>query len=147
MPFPPYETIRQWSDGDYTVTTDPADYDADVVTTFLANDSYWAKGRTREQTEVAAAHSRCYSVLRDGRQVGGARAVTDHVSFAWIADVFVLESERGKGVGKFLVQCLTDDLAHVARLFLGTWDAHGLYAQFGFARPDRQERWMERLNP
>ena len=147
MPSLPYETIRRWTDGDYAVTTDPARYDAEVVTTFLANDSYWAKGQTREQTELAAAHSRCDSVLRDGRQVGGARAVTDHVSFAWIADVFVLEPERGHGVGKFLVQCITDDLAHVARLFLGTWDAHGLYAQFGFARPDRQERWMERLNP
>jgi GNAT superfamily N-acetyltransferase len=148
MPSPPYDSIRQWTDGDYVVTTDPARYDVDVVTSFLANDSYWAKGRTHEQTEVTAANSRCYSLVHvpTGRQVGGARAVTDHVAFAWIADVFVLDSERGHGLGKFLVQCITDDLSHVARLFLGTWDAHGLYAQFGFARPDRQERWMERLN-
>jgi len=149
MPFPPYDSIRRWTDGAYTVTTDPARFDHDVVTAFLANDSYWARGRTREQTGVAAAHSRCYSVLHDpsGRQVGGARAVTDWMAFAWVADVFVVPSEQGHGLGKLLMRAVTDDLAHVERLFLGTRDAHGLYAQFGFAPPPRQERWMERLNP
>ena len=148
MPSPPYETIRQWTDGEYTVTTDPARFDHDVVTEFLAKDSYWAQGRTNEQTAVAAAHSRCYSVLHDpsGRQVGGARAVTDWMAFAWIADVFVVPTEQGHGLGKLLMRAVTDDLSHVERLFLGTRDAHGLYAQFGFAPPPRQERWMERLN-
>jgi GNAT superfamily N-acetyltransferase len=146
MPSLPYETIRQWTDGEYTVTTDPARFDHDVVTAFLANDSYWAQGRTREETGVAAAHSRCYSVLHDpsGRQVGGARAVTDWMAFAWIADVFVVPSEQGRGLGKLLMRAVTEDLAHVERLFLGTRDAHGLYAQYGFVRPDRPERWMER---
>ena len=81
---------------------------------------------------------------QSGGQVGGARAVTDHVSFAWIADVFVLDAARGNGLGKFLVACITDDLAHVARLFLGTWDAHGLYAQFGFRPVQHSGSWMER---
>jgi GNAT superfamily N-acetyltransferase len=149
MPFPRSDSIRQWSDGEYTVTTDPARFDPEVVTGFLAGDSYWAQGRTRAQTEIAAAHSRCYSVLHDptGRQVGGARAVTDWMAFAWIADVFVVPSAQGHGLGKLLMRAVTEDLAHVQRLFLGTRDAHGLYARFGFATPPRQERWMERLNP
>jgi GNAT superfamily N-acetyltransferase len=138
---------REWRDGDLLVTTDPARIDVELTTSFLANDSYWAEGRTREGEETAIANSRCYTILRDGVQVGGARAVTDDAFFPWIADVFVVPDERGHGLGKFLIQCITDDLTHVERLFLGTRDAHGLYAQFGFATPPRQERWMERLRP
>jgi GNAT superfamily N-acetyltransferase len=137
----------EWAHGAFVVTTDPAAVDVDLTTSFLANDSYWALGRTRTDEERAIANSRCYTVLRDGAQVGGARAVTDDAFFAWIADVFVVPAARGQGVGKLLVRCITEDLAHVERLFLGTRDAHGLYAQFGFATPPRQERWMERLRP
>jgi GNAT superfamily N-acetyltransferase len=140
--------VTEWRFGDYCCTTDPAAVDLDVVTSFLANDSYWAQGRTREQEAIAVANSRCYTVLDgDGGQVAGARAVTDDVAFAWIADVFVLERARAKGLGKFLMQCVTEDLAHVERLFLGTRDAHGLYAQVGFAPTEGNERWMERLRP
>jgi GNAT superfamily N-acetyltransferase len=94
------------------------------------------------------ANSRCFTILHEptGVQVGGARAVTDYVAFAWIADVFVVKAARGLGLGKFLMQCLTEDLAGVQRLFLGTRDAHGLYAQFGFSAPPRPERWMERFD-
>jgi len=138
---------KQWRDGDYVVTTDPACFDLDVVTAFLVEESYWVQQRTRAEEAVAAVNSRCYSVLHEpsGAQVGGARAVTDFVAFAWIADVFVLPSARGQGLGKLLVQCITDDLREVDRLFLGTRDAHGLYAQFGFVPAPGAERWMERL--
>jgi GNAT superfamily N-acetyltransferase len=147
MPFPPYDSIRRWTDGDYAVTTDPARVELDVVYDWLRTSSYWAQWRTREQQERINAFSRCYTLVHEpsGAQVGFARAVTDHASFAWIGDVFVVDAARGRGLGKFLVRCFTDDLAHVHRLFLGTADAHGLYAQFGFAPPPRQERWMERL--
>jgi GNAT superfamily N-acetyltransferase len=141
------DEIREWHFGDFRCTTDRDAVDLDVTTSFLANDSYWANDRTREAEAVAVANSRCYTVLHTatGRQVGGARAVTDYVAFAWIADVFVVPAARGGGLGKFLMRCITDDLAKVQRLFLGTRDAHGLYAQFGFVAPLRPERWMERF--
>lgn len=147
MPFPPYDSIREWRDGDHLVTTDPDAVDLDVVHGFLSEHSYWAQWRSREQQARANACSRCYTVLdAGGVQVGFARAVTDHVSFAWIADVFVVPAARGHGLGKFLARCFTEDLAHVHRLFLGTRDAHGLYAQVGFVPPPNQERWMERIS-
>jgi GNAT superfamily N-acetyltransferase len=136
------DDVREWRDGDYLVTTDPARFDLDGVTAFLVDEAYWVQERTREQEATAVANSRCYSLLHEptGSQVGGARAVTDFVAFAWIADVFVLPSARGLGLGKFLVRCITDDLAEVDRLFLGTRDAHGLYAQFGFVPAPGPER-------
>ncbi|HET9729141.1 MAG TPA: GNAT family N-acetyltransferase [Acidimicrobiia bacterium] len=139
--------MTTWSRGEYLVTTDPARVDLEVVQGFLANDSYWAQGRTRDDQARANAASRCYSLIHEptGSQVGFARAVTDGVTFAWIADVFVVEAHRGYGLGKFLVECFTDDLTAVYRLFLGTRDAHGLYSPFGFVAGERTERWMERL--
>src|SRR3954452_13154861 len=146
MPSVPYDSIRRWTDGDYAVTTDRAAVDLAVTTAFLANDSYWVDARTPEQEAVAVAYSRCYTLVDpSGAQVGGCRAVTDHLSFAWIADVFVVPRAQGRGLGKFLMRCVVEDLAHVERLLLGTRDAHGLYAQVGFTPTERNERWMERI--
>ncbi len=146
MRSPASDSIRRWTEGNYSVTTDRACFDVGVAAAFLAEHSYWARGRTLESEAVAVANSRCYALLDDtGAQVGGARAVTDFAFFAWIADVFVVPAARGHGLGKFLMQCVVDDLADVDRLFLGTRDAHSLYAQVGFATPPRPERWMERL--
>jgi GNAT superfamily N-acetyltransferase len=141
------DAVREWRHGEYRCTTDRHAVDLEVTTSFLASDSYWANDRTRDTEAVAIANSRCYTLLHDdsGAQVGGARAVTDYVAFAWIADVFVVPDARGAGLGKFLMRCITDDLAAVQRLFLGTRDAHGLYAQFGFMPTERNERWMERF--
>ena len=140
------EVSKQWVSGAYVVTTDPARFDVDVATRFLAEDSYWAPGRTRDREAHAVDNSRTYALLAGaGAMVGGCRAVTDFATFAWIADVFVLPTARGAGLGKFLMRCVTDDLADVERLFLGTRDAHGLYAQFGFVSTERNEVWMERL--
>ena len=138
---------REWTENGFIVTTDRARFDDAVVASYLANDSYWANDRTVEQERVAADNSRCYSVIdvASRTQVGGARAVTDWMSFAWIADVFVLPEYQGQGLGKFLMRCVTEDLTGVFRLFLGTRDAHGLYAQVGFEPAPRPERWMERL--
>ena len=141
------DAVRRWTEGDAVVTTDPAAFDQRVAVDFLASDSYWARGRTADVEATAVEHSRCYTLLHGppAAMVGGARAVTDFATFAWIADVFVLPAARGVGLGKFLMHCITDDLADVDRLFLGTRDAHGLYAQFGFVPTDHNERWMERL--
>jgi GNAT superfamily N-acetyltransferase len=93
----------------------------------------------------ALEHSLCFGVYRDGRQIGFARAVTDFATFAWLADVFIVEDDRAKGIGKKLVAAV---LAHprlhgLRRFLLGTRDAHGLYARFGFQPLAHPERFME----
>jgi Acetyltransferase (GNAT) domain len=140
-------SMREWTDGEYLVTTDRARVDHDVVHRFISEASYWAPGRSREISDHVIANSRCYSLFHEpsGAQVGFARVVTDGHWYAWIGDVFVLPEHRG-GQGKFLMRCIMDDLAAVWRVALDTRDAHGLYAQFGFASPAHVERQMERRN-
>jgi GNAT superfamily N-acetyltransferase len=131
--------------GEYRVTTDRARVDLDVVHVFLTTESYWAQGRTREETARANEMSTCFSVMHEptGAMVGFARVLTDDVSFGWVADVFVLGDHRGRGVAGFLMRCVVDAYGHVSRLVLGTRDAHGVYAKVGFQPLVRVERWME----
>ena len=145
MPFPPSDSIRRWSDGDYVVTTDRTRVDLALVHRFISEDSYWAQGRTLEQQARANDVSTCFTVQDQstGLQVGFARVLSDDVSFGWVADVFVLEAHRGHGVGVFLMQCVVEAYDHLSRLVLGTRDAHGVYAKVGFQPLDRVERWME----
>jgi hypothetical protein len=140
------DSIHQWSDGDYIVTTDPARIDRDVVHRYISEESYWGHGRSRELTDQVVDNSRCYSLVHapSGEQVGFARVLTDGCWFGWIGDVFVLEGHRG-GRGKFLMRCVMEDLEPVRRVSLGTADAHSLYAQFGFTTVEHPERWMERF--
>jgi GNAT superfamily N-acetyltransferase len=134
------------SSGEYRVTTDRARVDLDVVHAFLTTESYWARDRTRRQTARANEMSTCFSVIHEptGAVVGFARVLTDDVSFGWVADVFVLDGHRGRGVAGFLMQCVVEAYGHVARLVLGTRDAHGVYAKVGFEPIIRVDRWMER---
>src|SRR3954471_9436882 len=127
MPFLQIDSIRQWTDGDYSVTTDKSRVDFDVVHRYLSAESYWAEGRSREQTEQVIAASRCYTLRHEPSeaQVGFARVLTDGYAMAWIGDVFVIETHRG-GRGKFLMSCMSDDLAVVRRVVLSTYDAHSL---------------------
>ncbi len=139
--------MTEWRREGYLVTDDPACVDLDVVHGYLAHESYWALGRTREYQAAANAGSRCYCLIEEATsaQVGFTRVATDGVNFAWVADVFVLPSHQGNGVGTFLVGCVMEALAPIDRVMLGTRDAHGLYAKFGLASPGRPERLMERL--
>src|SRR5215831_9336355 len=148
MPSPPSGSIHRWAEDDYDVTDDPRAVDLDIVQSFLANDSYWAQGRTREEQARANELSTCFSVLHmpDGEFVGFARVLSDDVSFGWVADVFVVEAHRGRGVAGFLMRCVVESFEHVPRLVLGTRDAHGVYEKVGFAPLARVERWMERWN-
>jgi GNAT superfamily N-acetyltransferase len=144
MPSPRTEWILP--SGEYRVTTDRARVDLDVVHAFLTSESYWAEGRTRAQTARANEMSTCFSVIHEptGAMVGFARVLTDDVSFGWVADVFVLDGHRGRGVAGFLMRCVVEAYGHVARLVLGTRDAHGVYAKVGFEPIIRVDRWMER---
>ncbi|MBN9178032.1 MAG: GNAT family N-acetyltransferase [Microbacterium sp.] len=129
-------------------SADPARIDRARVHHWLSEQSYWARGRTREVQDAAIDGSRAYGVYDDasGEQLAFARVVTDTVTFAWLCDVFVDEAARGRGIGKLLVEGVVADLEPLGlrRITLSTADAHGLYAQFGFAPLPTPERWMTR---
>ncbi|MEK7252740.1 MAG: GNAT family N-acetyltransferase, partial [Actinomycetota bacterium] len=132
--------------GDYVISDDPALVDVDLVYAWLADTSYWAKGRTRETVQRSIANSIPLGVYHRGATVGFARVVTDRATFAWLCDVFVVEEHRGSGLGKALVEAAVThpDLQEVKRFVLATADAHDLYRQYGFEVLDRPDRWMIR---
>lgn len=133
--------------GPYTISTDPSRLDLDLIRRWLDEESYWARGRTRETVELAVAHSLNFGAYADsGEMVGGARVVTDFATFAWLCDVFVVRIHRGTGLGKALVEAATQHprLTKIKRFALATADAHGLYRQYGFNDLDHPERWMMR---
>lgn len=133
---------------DYEITTDRARLDVDAIHAFLAQ-SYWSPGIPRALVERALAGSLCIGALADGAQVGFARVVTDRATFAYLADVYVLEAHRGRGLAKRLMEAVVahPDLQGLRRMMLATRDAHGLYAQFGFAPLSAPDRLMEVLRP
>jgi len=134
----------QWTRDGYTVSDDRWRVDREAVHAFLA-DSYWARGISREIVERSIRHSLCFGIYRGDIQAGFARVVTDHATFAYLADVFVLPVHRGRGLGKWMMECILahPDLQGLRRFLLGTRDAHGLYARFGFAAPRNPTIWME----
>jgi GNAT superfamily N-acetyltransferase len=130
-------------------STDPDRLDVTMIHSFLANESYWVSGISRASVEKCIKNSLCFGVYLDGRQIGFARAVTDFVRYAHLLDVFVLPEFRGRGIGKLLMENILahPELRTIVRYTLGTQDAHGLYAQYGFAAPANPERQMELLRP
>jgi GNAT superfamily N-acetyltransferase len=127
---------REWTRGDYTISTDRQRLDLDVIHGFLTR-SYWADGRSRERVARAIEHSLPFGLYHLDTQIGFARVVTDYVVIAFLADVFVLEAYRGQGLGAWLVEVATSlpELRPIRRWLLGTRDAHELYRKFGFHEP------------
>jgi GNAT superfamily N-acetyltransferase len=128
----------------YELDDDPDRVDLDAVHRYLSEESYWGAGRSRETVErLVREAARVVGVYRDGAQVAFARAVSDGVAVAYLADVYVLPAHRGRGLGKELLAEMVErgPYAHV-RWLLHTRDAHSLYEQFGFGAPG--ERLMER---
>jgi GNAT superfamily N-acetyltransferase len=120
------------TNGQYSISTGRIDLDA--VHAFLSR-SFWAEGIPRDLVARAAANSVCFSLFDGQSQVGFARVVTDRATFAYLCDVYVLESHRGRGLGKWLIETVMHhpDLQGLRRFLLVTRDAHGLYARHGFA--------------
>lgn len=134
-------------EGDYLISDDRSKLDARVIHRYLSEDSYWAKGITPELVQRSLENSLCIGAYAPtGGQVGLARVVTDYATYGWLCDVFVLPDHRGKALGKALVSAV---IAHprlqtLRRIALGTLDAHGLYAQFGFTPLAEPHRHLER---
>jgi GNAT superfamily N-acetyltransferase len=130
------------------VTTDPTRVDRDLAYEFLSQ-SYWSKGIPRHVFERAIANSLCFSLYDGDSQIGFARVVTDRATFAYLADVFVLPSHRGRGLAKLLMEAVVahSDLQGLRRWVLATRDAHGLYARYGFTPLQAPDRFMELWDP
>jgi GNAT superfamily N-acetyltransferase len=122
-----------WERPPYRISDQAADLDLDTVHAFLAT-SYWARGIPRETVERSIEHSMPFGLFNGARQIGFARAVTDRATFAYLADVFVAEDERGRGLGAWLVETVMchPELKGLRRWLLATRDAHALYRRFGF---------------
>jgi GNAT superfamily N-acetyltransferase len=130
-------------------TCELARIDLDRVHDWIARKSYWAGQMPRQVFDRAVAGSLCFGALKGGVTVGFCRVITDRATFAYLADVFVDPGERGQGIGKGLMRAVTahPELQNLRRWLLVTADAHGLYAQQGFAALATPERFMERCDP
>jgi GNAT superfamily N-acetyltransferase len=140
--------IHERREGDILVSTDETRLDLDTVHGFLAS-SYWAAGIPRAVMECSIRHSICFGAFDRGRQVGFARVISDRATFAYVADVFVLDSHRGRGIGKQIMAAVTShpELQNLRLWTLFTRDAHGLYRQSGFREARYPDRLMERRQP
>lgn len=134
--------------GLYTLSTDKQQLDVDVIHAYLTQ-SYWSPGIPRAVIERAIANSLCFGLYHQGQQIGFARIISDYATFAYLADVFVLEAHRGQGLSKWLMEVIMahPDLQGLRRMMLATRDAHALYRQYGFAALGSPDRLMEILQP
>ena len=127
---------------DYKVSTDPGELDLAVIHKYLSGESYWAEGIPLETVEKALSNSLCFGLYKSNKQIGFARLVTDKATFAYLADVFILEEHRGKGLSKWLIEVIQShpELQGLRRWMLMTRDAQGLYEQFGWTVLDEDAR-------
>jgi GNAT superfamily N-acetyltransferase len=129
----------------YELDDDPARIDREAVHAYLGGESYWAKGRTRKvQDELIDGAARVVGLYHDGRQIGFSRTLSDGHAQSYLADVYVLEEHRGRGLGVELVRFSVDEGPFTnTKWFLHTNDAHDLYRKFGFSEPGERalERW------
>ena len=132
----------------YTITTDARRLDLAAIHAFLSQ-SYWSPGVPLSVVEKAIANSLAFGILLADEQVGFARVVTDKATFAYLADVYVVEAHRGRGLSKRLLEAILahHDLQGLRRFLLATRDAHSLYAQFGFTPLANPSRMMEKWDP
>lgn len=127
-----------------TISTDKKQLDVAYIHAFLANESYWSKNIPLDVVLRAIDGSICFGVYEGTRQIGFARIITDHATFAYLADVFIDPAYRGKGVSKQLMRYIMDHepLKGLRSIMLATLDAHGLYEQFGFKPLKEPNRYM-----
>ncbi len=137
-----------YSEDGVAISTNQEHLDLHTIHNFLKT-SYWSENTTFEAVKKSVENSLCFGVYKYEKQIGFARAVTDYVKFAWLADVFILQEYRGRGLSKWLMEYILDypKLQDAGRWLLATRDAHGLYKQFGFRALEMPESFMERKMP
>ncbi|MCS3457261.1 GNAT superfamily N-acetyltransferase [Aeromonas sp. BIGb0405] len=137
------------SDTGLEISDDKGRLDVPLIHQFLSQEAYWCLGIPLSTVQRAINHSFCIGGYLDGQQVAFARVITDHATFGYLSDVFVLPAHRGLGHGKALIQAIVShpNLQGLRRISLATSDAHGLYSGFGFQAPVRPATLMERYQP
>jgi GNAT superfamily N-acetyltransferase len=130
----------------YSISTDKEKLDIEYIHRFLSH-SYWAENIPLTIVQKSVDGSMCFAVYDDDKQIGFARVITDHATFGYLADVFIDENYRGRGLSKWLMEVIMGhpELQGFRSWQLATKDAHGLYARFGFAIPDKPERIMRKV--
>ena len=143
-PWVPVAGGIEWLRGRYRVSTDPDRLDVAATATFLA-ETYWAPGIGEPVVRRSVQNSISFGVYEDDRQVGFARVVTDRATFAWVGDVFIQESHRGRGLGLWLMRCVLahPELQELRRWLLASTSARDLYGRLGFTALAGPERFME----
>ncbi|WP_276133461.1 GNAT family N-acetyltransferase [Polluticoccus soli] len=131
----------------YTITTQKHLMQPERIHQWLSTQSYWLEGAPLQIIKTALDHSFCIGVLHDGVQIGYARFVTDYARFAYLADVYIEEEHRGKGLSKKMMEVLhsLDWVKGICKLMLHTKDAHSLYTRFGYAAPPYPDRYLEKF--
>ena len=132
----------------FVISTEKEKMDIDLIHSFLTR-TYWAEGISKEIIRRSIEGSLCFGVFENHKQVGFARTITDKATFAYLADVFIIEEYRGLGLSKWLMEVIMSypDLQGLRRLMLATRDAHELYKKFGFTPLNNVDRWMHILDP
>ena len=132
----------------FTISTEKEKLDIDLIHSFL-NRTYWAEGISKEIIKRSIEGSLCFGVYENDKQVGFARMITDKATFAYLADVFIIEEYRGRGLSKWLMEVIMShpDLQRLRRMMLATRDAHELYKKFGFTPLNNVDRWMHIHQP
>jgi GNAT superfamily N-acetyltransferase len=145
----PVMPVYEWQKGEFEITTDQARLDLDVIHEYLAQQSYWARGVPRLTLEKSVRNSLCFGLCEGNRQIGFARVISDYATIAYLGDFFVSPQYRGRGLAKWLMECVTahPDLQNLRRWILVTKDAHALYRRYGFTQLARHESFMERYDP
>jgi N-acetylglutamate synthase-like GNAT family acetyltransferase len=130
---------------DFLISTDKSRISVETVYNFLKNESYWAKNTSREQVLTSVENSLCYGIYHHELQIGFARVITDMATIAYVADVFVIPPYRGRGLSKWLMQCILEnpELSELRRWVLVTRDAQELYLKVGFKALEKPEQYME----
>jgi GNAT superfamily N-acetyltransferase len=126
----------EWTNGNYHITDSKKNIDMDFIIDSL-HKTYWAENRPKELIVISIENSSFMSLFDNQTQIGFARIVGDNATYAYICDVYISEKYRGKGLGKFLMQCVMDHPStKVKNKSLGTKDAHGFYEKFGFVKSE-----------
>ena len=140
--------IKEYRKDGFCISTDPDKLQLEEIYAYLSK-SYWAGKRSKDRVARSLAHSLCFGLYKERKQIGLARVVTDYSTFAYLCDVYVLEEYRHRNLGKWLISIVLNhpDLKGIRLWSLLTRDAHGLYRSFGFTEMRFPERWLEKLDP